>query len=204
MGNRWVRKKKREWRRQSVDAPSCDVPSLSVLLPKSRQRMSRRHAVTSWRRTMTSRDVMTSYRDVMWCHDVIVGGFQQWSGGGWRHVMSRHDFTRHHVMWRYIMTSRDVTSWRHVTSCGNIRQVYDDTWRHLMMPHDVMWHHMTWCRPPPPPNHCWKCTYGIQEVVSFQDVFEFWKSDTYWGRYDQKCLIVSDFHCKLSEPGWTD
>ena len=29
------------------------------------KRMSRRHAVTSWRRTVTSCDVMTSYRDVM-------------------------------------------------------------------------------------------------------------------------------------------
>ena len=57
-----------KWKRRSVDAPSRDVPSLSVFLPKSCQRMSKRHAVTSWRRTITSHDVMTSYCDVMWRH----------------------------------------------------------------------------------------------------------------------------------------
>ncbi len=36
------------------------------ILAQSRQRMSRRHAVTSWRRTMASHDVMTSYCDVTW------------------------------------------------------------------------------------------------------------------------------------------
>ena len=43
----------KKWKRRSVDAPSRDVPSLSVFLLKSRQRMPRRHAVTSWRRAMT-------------------------------------------------------------------------------------------------------------------------------------------------------
>ncbi len=37
------------WNCLSVDAPSRDVPSLSVFLPKSCQRTSRRHAVTSYR-----------------------------------------------------------------------------------------------------------------------------------------------------------
>ncbi len=43
-----------KWKRLSVDEPSHDVPSLSIFLPKSRQRMSRRH-VTSWSYTT-------------WCH----------------------------------------------------------------------------------------------------------------------------------------
>ncbi len=54
-----------KWKRLSVDAPSRDVPSLSVFLPKSRQRMSRRH-VTSWRRAVTSRDVGCPTHDVIW------------------------------------------------------------------------------------------------------------------------------------------
>ena len=40
------------------------------ILAQIRQRMSRRHALTSWRRTTTSRDVMTSYCDVTWRHAV--------------------------------------------------------------------------------------------------------------------------------------
>ncbi len=45
--------------RLSIDAPSRDVPSLSVFLPKCRQMMSRRDAVTS-------HDFMTSRHDVTW------------------------------------------------------------------------------------------------------------------------------------------
>ena len=50
-----------KWKRLSVDAPSRDVPFLSVFLPKSCQMTSRRHAVMS-------RDVMTSHCDVKLCH----------------------------------------------------------------------------------------------------------------------------------------
>ncbi len=48
------------WKRLSVDAPSRDVPFMSVFWPKNRQGMSRLHAVTS-------HDVMTSCCNVTWC-----------------------------------------------------------------------------------------------------------------------------------------
>ena len=57
-----------KWKRLSVDAPSRDVPSLSVFLPKSRQKDVK----------TSCRDVMTSYHDVTWRHDVMP----------WRHMTS--------------------------------------------------------------------------------------------------------------------
>ncbi len=60
-------------------APSCNMPSLSVFLPKTRQRMSRRH-LTSWHCAMMSHDVR--------CHEKKLS----------HAVTSRDVMTLHHMM----------------------------------------------------------------------------------------------------------
>ncbi len=60
------------WKRLSVDAPSRDVPSLSVFLPKK-----------------SSKDVNTSRCDVTWRHDIVP----------WRQVTSQRYSTWHHIIW---------------------------------------------------------------------------------------------------------
>ena len=54
------------WKCLSVDAPSRETLSLSVFLPKSRQRMSRRHAVTS--RDITWHQVSWQNGSVQYLH----------------------------------------------------------------------------------------------------------------------------------------
>ncbi len=49
------------WKRLSVDEPCCDMPSLSVFLPKSCQSTLRRHAVTSCHK-VTSHGVICHHK----------------------------------------------------------------------------------------------------------------------------------------------
>ncbi len=83
------------WKCLSVDASSHDVPSLLVFLPKSRQRMSRHHAVTAWCCAMPSHDVR--------CHGDIWWHFMTFDD-----IWPKNNAVYHDMSWHF-MTCHDRT-----------------------------------------------------------------------------------------------